>query len=316
MQKGICYGVSVGPSDGGFITLEAVDIIKKASVIFLPSFPKEDSRSYLAVREIIPEIENCEICCRTTAQSRDAAVMEERHREQFVQVAGYLDAGKNVVFLALGDVGLYSTYIYIHEMLLEAGYESKLISGITSFQAISAYLGQALTCDKDQLHIFPDMTNLSYRLTLPGTKIFMKPKGDTSEAIKLIKSHVAACNGAIAYGVSDFGGAGQIVARSADELDKLTGYFTVVFVKSCDLDYQPSSSFFENRACDYFPCHQGIEHINCMFCYCPMYRFEDCLGHPAYKEVKGKNIKVCTGCTYPHVKEHYENIMNFLKEKI
>ena len=34
-----------------------------------------------------------------------------------------------------------------------------------------------------------------------------------------------------------------------------------------------SSSFFANRACRYFPCHEGIpeEEFNCLFCYCPLY---------------------------------------------
>ena len=34
-----------------------------------------------------------------------------------------------------------------------------------------------------------------------------------------------------------------------------------------------SSSFFQNRACEYFPCHEGVapEDFNCLFCYCPLY---------------------------------------------
>ena len=31
--------------------------------------------------------------------------------------------------------------------------------------------------------------------------------------------------------------------------------------------------FFQNRACEYFPCHKGVadEDFNCLFCYCPLY---------------------------------------------
>ena len=30
--------------------------------------------------------------------------------------------------------------------------------------------------------------------------------------------------------------------------------------------------FFQNRPCEYFPCHKGIpeEAFNCLFCYCPL----------------------------------------------
>ena len=32
-------------------------------------------------------------------------------------------------------------------------------------------------------------------------------------------------------------------------------------------------SFVQNRACEYFPCHEGVpeEDFNCLFCYCPLY---------------------------------------------
>ena len=31
--------------------------------------------------------------------------------------------------------------------------------------------------------------------------------------------------------------------------------------------------FFQNKKCEYFPCHKGIpeEDFNCLFCYCPLY---------------------------------------------
>lgn len=32
-----------------------------------------------------------------------------------------------------------------------------------------------------------------------------------------------------------------------------------------------SYRYFENRACQYYPCHKGIEELNCLFCYCPLY---------------------------------------------
>lgn len=76
-----------------------------------------------------------------------------------------------------------------------------------------------------------------------------------------------------------------------------------------------SSKFFENRECEYFPCHDLKGNFNCLFCYCPMYQYEDCLGNGKYIEKNGRRIKNCTGCTFPHKPENYKAIMNFLKEK-
>ena len=78
-----------------------------------------------------------------------------------------------------------------------------------------------------------------------------------------------------------------------------------------------SSRFFENRACEYFPCHEGLENFNCLFCYCPMYWFDDCLGSPEFiKSKSGKIIKACTNCNFPHHPEHYDSVMKFVSNKI
>ena len=44
----------------------------------------------------------------------------------------------------------------------------------------------------------------------------------------------------------------------------------------------PSYRYFENKACKYYPCHADIDHINCLFCYCPLYTQENCPGTYRY----------------------------------
>ncbi|MCM1111721.1 MAG: cysteine-rich small domain-containing protein [Muribaculum sp.] len=76
-----------------------------------------------------------------------------------------------------------------------------------------------------------------------------------------------------------------------------------------------SYRFFENRACEYFPCHEGLEALNCLFCYCPFYLREQCPGSPRFAEKDGKPLKICTDCTFPHQPEHYDDIIRLLKER-
>lgn len=73
-----------------------------------------------------------------------------------------------------------------------------------------------------------------------------------------------------------------------------------------------SYRFFENRECKYFPCHRGIKEVNCLFCYCPLYREINCPGNPSYIKKDGKQIKVCTDCTFPHKSDNYDVIMAYL----
>lgn len=38
--------------------------------------------------------------------------------------------------------------------------------------------------------------------------------------------------------------------------------------------------FFQNKECEYFPCHKvkNTENFNCLFCYCPLYALGDKCG--------------------------------------
>ena len=73
-------------------------------------------------------------------------------------------------------------------------------------------------------------------------------------------------------------------------------------------------TFFNNRGCKYFPCHNKplIDNFNCLFCFCPLYSFGDkCGGNFKFTD---KGIKVCTDCHLPHTPEYYNIIMSKLKE--
>ena len=76
-----------------------------------------------------------------------------------------------------------------------------------------------------------------------------------------------------------------------------------------------SYRYFENRACKYYPCHEGIEELNCLFCYCPLYSHEHCPGTYEYIDVPGGKIKSCMDCTFPHRAENYDIIIQFLSKK-
>lgn len=68
-------------------------------------------------------------------------------------------------------------------------------------------------------------------------------------------------------------------------------------------------AFFQNKDCEYFPCHNcaDAENFNCLFCYCPLYALGDqCGGSFTYLE---NGIKDCSNCLKPHRKENYDRIM-------
>jgi len=73
-----------------------------------------------------------------------------------------------------------------------------------------------------------------------------------------------------------------------------------------------SSTFFQNKDCEYFPCHQidDVENFNCLFCYCPLYPKGNCIGNYYYTKAK----KHCEQCDFPHIRENYDKLIETLKQ--
>lgn len=77
-----------------------------------------------------------------------------------------------------------------------------------------------------------------------------------------------------------------------------------------------AKDFYQNRDCEYFPCHPGADPdtFSCIFCYCPLYALgENCGGHYCYTE---QGTKDCTHCLRPHLRENYCVVCEKVKEVI
>lgn len=66
--------------------------------------------------------------------------------------------------------------------------------------------------------------------------------------------------------------------------------------------------YFEHKDCKYYPCHK-MDEINCIFCYCPLYGTE-CGGD---FEILKNGKKDCSKCSFPHVKENFDEVVDELK---
>ena len=75
-------------------------------------------------------------------------------------------------------------------------------------------------------------------------------------------------------------------------------------------------TFFQNKECEYFPCHACVdrENFSCLFCYCPLYSLgENCGGSYTYLN---NGVKDCSACLRPHKRENYEDILRQLEQVI
>ena len=225
-MSGRLYGVGVGPGDPELITLKALRIIKECGVIAVPGKEPEKSTAYNIVIKIYPELDKKELVGIHMPMTRDNAALKESHEEGAGILCRILDAGKDIAFLTLGDVTVYSTYMYLHKMVSEQGYNTEIISGIPSFCAAAARLGMSLAEKNEELHIIPASYQTEGALKLSGTKVLMKA-GKKMPEIKeaLIKS------GSQAVMVCGCGMEDEQIYCGAENIPEDAGYYSLIIVK-------------------------------------------------------------------------------------
>lgn len=79
-----------------------------------------------------------------------------------------------------------------------------------------------------------------------------------------------------------------------------------------------SYRFFQNRECKFFPCHEVQDEaaFNCLFCYCPLYLDDNCIGSPEYIITgRGQRIKDCSSCLVVHSPEMYDKVIAHLRRQ-
>ena len=178
-MTGILFGTGIGPGDPELMTLKAVRLIWENDTIAVPGEKPEESIAYQIAVQAVPELAEKELVAIPMPMTKNAKELEENHRRGAEKIEELLDAGKNVVFLTLGDPTVYSTYLYVHRRVLEDGYDARIVSGVTSFCAAAASLSEGLVENSEELHVIPASYQIEDALELSGTKAvkqFLKEK--------------------------------------------------------------------------------------------------------------------------------------------
>lgn len=225
-MTGKIYGVGVGPGDPELLTLKAVRIIEACDVIAVPGKQPEKTVAYQIAHEACPEIEKKELLGINMPMTKDKDVMKESHDQGAKELKRVLEEGKNIAFLTLGDPCIYSTYLYLHERLLEEGIKAELISGIPSFCAAAARINEGIAKQAEQIHIIPASYQIEEALRLSGTKVLMKAGRKLKDVKKKLKDV-----GERVIMVENCGMEKEHIYYSAQEIPENAGYYTLVFVK-------------------------------------------------------------------------------------
>lgn len=225
-RPGIFYGIGVGPGDPELLTIKAVKRIKSCAVIALPNESKEACVAYQIARQAVPEIEEKELICLPMPMTKDKELLEKSHQEAARRTAAYLDQGKNVGFLTLGDSTVYSTCLYLAERLIKEQYTTELINGIPSFCSVAARLNTPLVNGAEELHVIPATYQIEAGLKMPGTKVLMK----SGRNMAAVKETLRQGDFQVTM-VENCGMPGEKVYYGLEEIPDDAGYYSLILVK-------------------------------------------------------------------------------------
>lgn len=230
-QRGVLYGIGVGPGDPDLLTLAAVKALGSVQVVFAPASTKNDFS--LALDIIRPHLQtNVQVRRLDFPMTRDDAVRQAARLANARAVHAHLARGDNAAFITLGDPLIYSTFGHLLRGLrtLDAHVQARIIPGITSFQAASARLGKVLV-EGDQCLVVAtgntEQSKLEALLSRADAGVILKP----AKQLENLKTILAALDlSACAQLVVRCGLDGERVIPDLRQAAGPVSYFSLVVV--------------------------------------------------------------------------------------
>ncbi len=228
-MTGILYGVGIGPGEPELMTIKAARIIQECDIIAIPKSGDGDRVAYNIAVQTVPELAQKEMMLLDMPMTRDKTVLKASHINASEQICKQLDQGKSVAFLTLGDPTIYSTYIYVHKIVKEKGYQPVIIPGVPSFCAVAAKLSDSLTEASEPLHIIPGSYDcMEACIDLPGTKVLMKTGKSLPKVREILKEHNLLSSTKM---VQNCGMNNETIYENMNDTDNESGYFSILVVK-------------------------------------------------------------------------------------
>ena len=191
-KKGKLIGIGVGPGDTELLTLKAAKVLESIPVIFSPKSAKE--KESIALSIVKPLLEKRDDYKKVMIVEPIFPIIENKNELEKIWnsaadlVSQYLNTGRDVAFITLGDPSIFSTYSYLQKRLVD-DYEVETIPGITSFTACAAARNEALVEQNDILTVVPKIDKrISNVIEYSDSIVLMKASRNSTKLELKIKN--------------------------------------------------------------------------------------------------------------------------------
>ena len=199
-NKGILYGLGIGPGDPELITLKAFRILQAVPVVAYPAPENADGTSGDSLARAIaaPHLtgKQTEIVIKTPMIPGNFPA-NNGYDHYAAEISTHLDDGRDVAVLCEGDPFLYGSFMYLFERL-KGDYEAEVVPGVSSLGAVAAVAGWPLVSRNQVLHIIPaplDEKDLERRIAEADAAAIMKV-GRHLEKVKRVLKRLGLEDGA------------------------------------------------------------------------------------------------------------------------
>ena len=176
MLKLFCVGC--GPGDPELLTIRALNLIKEADVIFVPT--SKLNKPSIALSIVKKHLKKTtEIFNLVFPMIKDRDSLKAYWKKNAFEIAQMVRSRKKTFYLTVGDPSLYSTWIYIHRELKKnyQDIEIEIVPGITSIFAFAAEAKISLVEGDENLSIVPacyDLNKVKNTIKSSDTIVFLK----------------------------------------------------------------------------------------------------------------------------------------------
>ena len=229
-MKGKLYGIGVGPGDSEYMTLKAVRLIRECDYVAVPVKKEGEDSVALNIAKGAVEIPEEKVIEVLFTMNKDKSKREACRQEAADKIGKILDEGKSIAMLALGDIGIYSTYAYVHKRLIKAGYQVEMVSGIPSFCAGASKANISIVEGNEGFGVIPSLKGVDQvekALDIFDNLVIMKVGNHVKDVYDILAARGIENNAVI---ISNVGMEGEYVGPLL--LDREYGYFTTMIIKN------------------------------------------------------------------------------------